>query len=389
MATSHLSEHMIENLKLSPGQRKEYQDDKADGLFVRAYGKKNGTVGVVFWWRRLNRGKPDIRKLGKHVPKVFGVKEARIEATKLNGKLAAKSLDAPSKTNVPTLKERWKHFRDHALVNRVRPRSLQTYDGSAKLWAELEDDRINRIGADDVKALHAKLGESSGPRAANMCIDLLARVWEDAADSGHVDGRNPCKAVKRFKVKPRRFEYKPEEVQRFYAALEDEPLKDLFILMALTGVRKNNALKAHRNDFDLDAKTWTIPGDQTKSGRPIKVQLVDRVVEIVQRRKRNGYLFPPLRSDSKTEHIANISKTWDRIRRKAQLPHWTPHTLRKLWATIALMGGASPGTLADGLGHGDLASQDAYAYSTDKAVREAADYVAEVIAQTTAEKVEP
>ncbi len=385
MAHQHLTERMIDDLMTSVDDRKEIWDTKVEGLSVRLYRKSNGTVSVLFWWRRYQKPKHHHKKLGKRVKGIYGVKEARSEATKLNGQLESRKLDTVSKRKAPPLKERWKHFRDHALVNRVRPRSLETYDGSANLWEELDNVRINRIRADDVKALHASLGRDSGPRAANMCIDLLARVWEDAAASGYVDGPNPCskKTVKRFKKKTRRFDYKPDEVQRFKKAIEDEPLKDLFILMMLTGVRKSNAFKAHRNDFDIEARTWTIPRDQTKGDRDIKVQLVDEVVELVKRRMPNGYLFPPMRKDSETEHVVNISKTWERIRKNAQLAHWTPHTLRKLWATLAMMGGAAPGTLADGLGHSNLASQDAYAFSTDKAVREAAEAVALVLEEVS------
>ncbi len=69
-------------------------------------------------------------------------------------------------------------------------------------------------------------------------------------------------------------------------------------LLILTCVRTNEVLLARPEEFDLERKVWTIPGDRMKMERPLRVPLSQKAVEIVREAKKtaaHGYLFPGTR----------------------------------------------------------------------------------------------
>ena len=68
----------------------------------------------------------------------------------------------------------------------------------------------------------------------------------------------------------------------------------------LTAVRSGEARGATWQEFDLDAKVWTIPADRMKTGKLHRVPLSDRAVEIVESMKAtaiNDLVFPGQREN--------------------------------------------------------------------------------------------
>jgi integrase len=55
----------------------------------------------------------------------------------------------------------------------------------------------------------------------------------------------------------------------------------------LTAVRTSEAIHATWGEIDLDAKVWTIPADRMKAGRPHRVPLSDRAVEVLEMLSRD------------------------------------------------------------------------------------------------------
>jgi len=88
-----------------------------------------------------------------------------------------------------------------------------------------------------------------------------------------------------------------EELPAFIRELEQRPRRAARILhlLILTATRTNEVRYARPEEFDLDNRVWSIPGDRTKSGRPLRVPLCEQAVDIVRGalpRAKYGYLFP-------------------------------------------------------------------------------------------------
>jgi integrase len=69
-----------------------------------------------------------------------------------------------------------------------------------------------------------------------------------------------------------------------------------FEFLILTAARTSEVLNAKWEEFDLNAKTWTVPADRMKAKREHRVPLSTRCVEILTTAKEiadgGGYVFP-------------------------------------------------------------------------------------------------
>ncbi|MGG2041161.1 tyrosine-type recombinase/integrase [Burkholderia gladioli] len=125
---------------------------------------------------------------------------------------------------------------------------------------------------------------------------------------GHRSGDNPARYVDHLdrvlpRVKKRNsVRHHPalqwEEMPAFFAALRKRPKRaaQALRLLILTATRTNEVRFARPEEFDLDAKVWTIPGERMKCEVELRVPLCDEAVEIVRRQMQGGakwgWLFP-------------------------------------------------------------------------------------------------
>ncbi|MBK7745248.1 MAG: site-specific integrase [Betaproteobacteria bacterium] len=148
-------------------------------------------------------------------------------------------------------------------------------------------------------------------------------------------------------------------MKRFWAALQAEPndvARDFFIMALLTGARRSNVLAMAWQDVDLKAKNWRIP--HTKAGGSLTVPLVDHVVTLLKRRKKqavNGYVFP---GEGEAGHYAEPRKAWARILKAAELDDVHIHDLRRTLGTALASTGANMAQSMRVLGHSDQRSLD-------------------------------
>lgn len=125
---------------------------------------------------------------------------------------------------------------------------------------------------------------------------------------GHRSGDNPARYVDHLdRVLPRAkkrnsVRHHPalqwEEMPAFFAALRKRPKRaaQALRLLILTATRTNEVRFARPEEFDLDAKVWTIPCERMKCEVELRVPLCDEAVEIVRRQIQGsakwGWLFP-------------------------------------------------------------------------------------------------
>lgn len=101
---------------------------------------------------------------------------------------------------------------------------------------------------------------------------------------------------------PRKIEAMPwQDVPAFYRTLGHGVTELALRLLILTGVRSAPVRFATPDQFDLDARTWTIPAENMKGAKgathDFRVPLSDEAVKVVQEALRHGgdVLFPGVR----------------------------------------------------------------------------------------------
>ncbi|KGU90714.1 tyrosine-type recombinase/integrase [Burkholderia pseudomallei] len=139
---------------------------------------------------------------------------------------------------------------------------------------------------------------------------------------GHRTGDNPARYVDHLdrvlpRVKKRNsVKHHPalswEEMPAFFAALRQRPKRaaQALRLLILTATRTNEVLFARPEEFDLDARVWTIPGDRMKAEQELRVPLCDEAVELVRMqiatKAKWGWLFPGYKEGRPLSNMAML-----------------------------------------------------------------------------------
>lgn len=163
---------------------------------------------------------------------------------------------------------------------------------------------VNKIETGDILRILLPIWTSK-PETARRILQRVRTIIDHATAAGHRSGENPCRIA--AIGLPRQ-----SEVVKHHAALPyaDVPafLRDLasanckefvrlaFEFLILTATRSNEVRGAKIEEFDLDARIWTIPGERMKAEREHVVPLTERAVAIVKQARNQqsatGLIFP-------------------------------------------------------------------------------------------------
>jgi len=215
--------------------------------------------------------------------------------------------------------------------------------------------KLEAIGTDEVKALHAAIGRKGQRIQANRVVELLSAIYNDARSRGY-PGENPAAGVEPFKeTKRKRFigEQDPDELPRFFKALADDTSEDFkhFVLLSLlTGARRTTVLGMRWQDINLQAAKWDIPAADAKNDEPQLVALVPEATEVLRKRKpqKEGYVFP---AASKTGYMTPPKKRWRALLKRAEVKDLRVHDLRRSLGSWQAISGASLAIIGKSLGH--------------------------------------
>ncbi len=190
-----------------------------------------------------------------------------------------------------------------------------------------------------------------------------------------------------------------------YAATHDEPRFPLWRLLAMTGLRRGEALGVRWQDVDLESSTLavrqTLLADggapyfgmpKTKRGK--RLIAIDLQTSGVLRKHRRRQAAEKLEAGSAYEdqglvfanalgqplHPDTVSKAFRLLVERAELPHIKLHGLRHTHATHALQVGIHPKVVSERLGHSTVAlTLDIYSHAIPAMQQEAAELVAALI----------
>jgi integrase len=146
-----------------------------------------------------------------------------------------------------------------------------------------------------------------------------------------------------------------EELKQLWIALPNalprsKATQQIIKLCLLTGQRVGEVSGMHRNELDLNARTWTVPATRSKNKFPHEVPLSDLALAIIRETKGKEYLFPDMDKDGALTSN-DVSKTIRRAQSRFGLAKWTPHDLRRSLATGMQRLGISPIVIGHVLSH--------------------------------------
>lgn len=130
------------------------------------------------------------------------------------------------------------------------------------------------------------------------------------------------------RAQPRERRLQEDDLCAWYAAVQrlNHKQRDLLMLLALTGLRRNEGGMLLKSQVNLQLGQINIP--ETKTGEPHSLPLTPLVREIVERRMAGLASDERLFSGVSLEHLAPMAM-------RAGAPKFMLHDLRKMLATIA------------------------------------------------------
>ena len=192
-----------------------------------------------------------------------------------------------------------------------------------------------------------------------------------------------------------------EQLAAFLEAVDDDPLHPLWHLLAMTGMRRGEALGLRWRDIDftrsslavrqcLIAVGYEVRIVPPKTGRGRRAIALDPVtVSLLERHRRRSAARSRLRSDGalvfddvsgRSLHPVAVSKRFATLVRQTGLPRIRLHDLRHTHATLALEAGVHPKVVSERLGHSTITlTLDVYSHALQHMQEEAAVRVADAV----------
>jgi integrase len=277
--------------------------------------------------------------------------------------------EAPLVADAPTFHEfasEWLEGREPEL----REKTIKSYRWllSGHLLPHLAAMHLDQIGPEDVDRYKAaKLREGAlGPNQINKSLGLLAMILDAAGDYGHIDAaRNPARGRRR-RVKrsvPSRPTVEPEQLPSLLEAAHK--LRPMVATMAGAGLRNGETCGLDWPDFDPASGTLSVGEAKTEAGVR-QVDLPDAL-----RRELTAYKLrtllnsegPMFRNrNGQRQSVSNVERRLKTAIRRANKrldelglrpidEAVTPHSLRRLYASLRFALGDDPVYVANQLGH--------------------------------------
>ncbi|MDE0004945.1 MAG: tyrosine-type recombinase/integrase [Rhodospirillaceae bacterium] len=364
------------------------RDLKGFGVRMLASGRK------VFVVQSRGPGGSRRASLGRHGK--ITVEQARARAVAAIGQIKRGEPPLAEPSGPVTVENLARRFLDDYVNMHCKARTREQYAGIVKsvILPALGDRTVESIGTADVAELHR--GLHATPQRANHTLWIfsrmlsLAQTWEVVPP-----GRNPCRAVRPYKLKPRERFLNRDEFRRLGRALReaeaDGSVKPGAIaairLLTLTGCRRTEILSLRWDDVDRTAGVLRLRDSKTG---PRTVPLTAPALAVlgsIEPTPDSPFVFTGERTG---RAVARIDGAWHRVRERAGLEDVRMHDLRHSYASRALSLGESLTAIGHLLGHRKVATTARYAHLVRDAEKAAAVRVgASIEAHLGGERREP
>ena len=260
-----------------------------------------------------------------------------------------------------------RYMRDY-VPSHCKPSSAEVYRRALDnhILPALGTMPVGAVGRGQVTELHyAMRGE---PHAANAVLKIVAKLLSLAVEWGLREaGPNPCRAVRKYKTRPRERFLTEEEYRRLGRAVDELEAKGKVSrhaaaavrLLVLTGCRRNEVLELRWDDIDRTAGELRLRDGKT-GGRMVPLTpAVQGVLDGLPRVPDNPWAIAGQKPGAR---LTNVNDPWLIVRARAGLDGVRIHDLRHSWASRALALGESLSMIGKILGHNRIETTARYAH---------------------------
>ncbi len=377
--------------EVPPARDTSYFDTEVPRLALRVKPRRNGAAkwASLYFVRYTAPGGRERRvKVGD--PKTMSLDAARIAAKRTLARVDAGGDPAEDRDKLRqdwTVREAWAAYAASPEFAKHTERSQTENGATARLHvlSHIGGEKLSSIDIPMVRRLHRlvetdrrtntrkrKLG---GPGAARRAVRVLSSMLTWAVGEGQLD-RNPIIGSLRLDGGGERTTIldRPEQYARLFATMDGmvaegelRPLVRAFVvLVAATGMRRNEARTLQWGDIDLGARRVVLRNPKgsklaRNGGRTETVSLPPIAAAALaavrpEAAADGNAVFVPQRGK-----LIAVNLDWNRIRAKAELPAGLVlHSLRHSIGTAGIVAGVSTAEVGKMLRHRNLAVTQKY-----------------------------
>jgi integrase len=305
-----------------------------------------------------------------------------------------------------------------AIKSTIRPTTYGAYKQHVEchIVPHIGTVKLQKLSGSQVNALYAKLAVSGrmngkqglSPMTVHHVHACLHKACSDAVRWGRIT-RNPLDAADPPRTKgdgaKEMQTLTREQLKAFLAAVESDRLSPLWHTIAMTGMRRGEALGLRWQDVDLEnarlaVRRALIPAGgeivvsepKTAKGRRV-IALDPSTVEVLKAQAarqldekdewdeagvETGLVFTA--ENGAALDPETISRLFRRAVKKSMLPQIRLHDLRHTHATLALQAGIHPKVVSERLGHATVSiTLDTYSHAIPAMQEEAAALIADLV----------
>lgn len=249
---------------------------------------------------------------------------------------------------------------DHSLKDRSKSYREERITALLKSWPNLKEMDIAQISKADCLTWAADFGKTASPSAFNNTAGTLRLVLDIAVEAG-ARYDNPAIHIKRKKVRQKLLQLPSQKhFIELVATIRNgdggwaERCADLVEFLAYGGCRKGEAARVNGRDCDFDKGEITVLGDPvtgTKNWEIRRIPMIPDMRQLLERLKKERgeeqFLSKPVML------IHECQGAIDTACKKLNIPRFTHHDLRHLFATRCIESGVDIPTVSRWLGHKD------------------------------------
>ena len=288
-------------------------------------------------------------------------------------------------------------------VLRPGPHSLYSKNLRKHVIPALGHLRLDRIEPRAINALYSQMLGGARPLAPSTVSRIhrvFHRAMRDAVRWGLLEVNPVGRADPPREPFKEQVVWDPQQVRTFLAGARDDPLYELWLFYALTGVRRGEALGLRWSDVDLEGRWVSIRRalvmvdhqpwlGETKTARGRRTMAIDshlaaaltglrRRQEAAGRGRPEDVVFA--RPDGSSLHPDQVTRWFQDLSQRIGLPRTRLHALRHAHASAGLAAGVDIKIMSVRLGHSRISmTADVYQHVVPSIDREAAGRLAQVL----------
>jgi integrase len=232
---------------------------------------------------------------------------------------------------------------------------------------------IRELRRPDILEILDAAVEREAAYQANRILATVRKLFNWCIERGIIEA-NPIvglKAPTREQSRDRVLD--DDEIARLLRACQNEvyPFRQFVPMLLATAQRRGELAAMRWSEIDTEAKTWVIPGERSKNGKPHVVPLSAyalAVLDSVPRFLDCDFVFTTTRKTP----ISGFSKMLARLSEASNTTDWRLHDLRRTAASGMARVGVAPHVVEKALNHisgtisGVAAVYNRYAYDAEK-----------------------